>query len=395
MRRILPILLLAFAIAACGDDDAGSPSDVGAETPPFFLSATLTVDATGHVQLEGELRRSEFRWWFQDTEHSRSEIEVFEPAIEAGVSTWISRDGETISYSSDSSEARRLEIPFVGFPSFSLMIGPSFTSSVAEFVARWDSLDLDVVVSESREFLGREVVVVAVLTESGQSTDAVEVAPNADGSPSELPSEFDDSFSDSQEETGEQSGLRIWLEPSTGFVWRSEIAGPGEGGAVEIVELKFDPEFEEGLFDLTLPEGVSLVEREQASGSSTQLVPVGDRASFNAPFLSSRESSPIGGFRSMGESHENGQVTQAEALFTSGESEILISQRFRRDGVPPVLREGEPILIGDAAGYELEDGDRRTLAWAVDVGERDDLVIVIEAVNVDREELLAFAASFE
>ena len=52
-------------------------------------------------------------------------------------------------------------------------------------------------------------------------------------------------------------------------------------------------------------------------------------------------------------------------------------------------------MIGDHAGYELADGDRRTLVWAVDVGERDDLVIVTEAVNVDREELLAFAASFE
>ena len=63
--------------------------------------------------------------------------------------------------------------------------------------------------------------------------------------------------------------------------------------------------------------------------------------------------------------------------------------------MPAVLREGATILIGDHAGYELADGDRRTLVCAVDVGERDDLVIVIEAVNVDREELLAFAASFE
>jgi len=329
-------------------------------------------------------------------EHSRSEIEVFASAIEAGVSTWISWDGETISYSSDSSYARRLEIPFVGFPSFSLMIGPSFTSSVSEFVARWDLLDLEVVVSESTEFLGREVVVVEVLTESGQTTVDVEVAPNADGSPSELPSEFEDSFGDSQQETGEQSGLRIWLEPSTGFVWRSEIASSGEGGAVEIVDLKFDPDFDDpGLFDLALPEGVVFEESAQISASTSQLTPGGRRTSFSEPFLNADLVSPIGDVRSMSGGGDRGRATHAEALFSSGESEILISQRLRRDGVPAVLWEGATIMIGVHAGYELADGDRRTLVWAVDVGERDDLVIVIEAVNVDREELLAFAASFE
>ena len=394
MRRILPILLAAVLLAACCGDDDISVDEV--DVPPFFLVATVTVEDNGHLQREGEPRRSEFRWRFQDPEHSRSEIEVFAPVIEAGVTTFVSRDGTTVSYSSFGSDAQRLEIPFVGFPSFSLMIGPTFTNSLPHFLERWASFVGEVVMSEPTDFLGREVVIVEVQARGGSVAVAEAVAPSAGDPSGEPPPQPDDPARPAFQEDEVGSVIRIWFEPATGFIWRSEIFGAEASGEVEIVELDFNPDFDRaGLFDLALPEGVMLVEREQGSSSSTRLEPNGQTASFNAPFLNSSEPSPIGGFRSMGEGHESGRVAQAEALFSSGGSEILISQRFRRDGVPAVLREGESISIGDHAGYEVVDGDRRTLAWAVDAGERSDLVIVIEAVNVDREELLGFAASFE
>ncbi len=62
MRLILPVVLLGLLLAACGGGDSAVSVDAGvADVPPFFLVARITVDDNGHVQIDGEPRRSEFR----------------------------------------------------------------------------------------------------------------------------------------------------------------------------------------------------------------------------------------------------------------------------------------------------------------------------------------------
>ena len=79
---VVALCAMASVAAACGGSEGGSRLTL--ETP-FFLEAELVVEdveGIGGIGGGGEETVTLIRWWFQDAEHWRQEIERVLPAIE-------------------------------------------------------------------------------------------------------------------------------------------------------------------------------------------------------------------------------------------------------------------------------------------------------------------------
>lgn len=369
---VVVLCAMASVAAACGGSEGGSPLTL--ETP-FFLEAEIAVeDVEGFVGIGGggEETVTRIRWWFQDAEHWRQEIERVLPAIEANVITIVTTPEGTVSYDAlENTLSREDRLPI--FPTFSILLGPAFASDLDGFLERFAGIeDVETSVAGMERVLGVEATIVELRTPGGRTL--IGSAPEG--------TEF------------EETVVRYWLNEEQMVVLRNTIANGANLVLGELIALDFDPRFEIGVFELELPAGV--VELEESGGvscRSSQTMAADGRAELPDPFLST--GGPSGGVASSWtvsqSSGSSCRVTSTElSAGTRGERFLQVTQQIRPDGIPEALRRGDSVTIRGRSGYEFVEGETRRFVWSV-----GEVVLVVSGEGVSREVLLALAESLE
>ena len=376
---------VALVAAACGGESeprAGDDATFSLDAP-FFLEAEIVVEDVGEFGFQEETAVTLIRWWFQDAQHWRQELERVAPAIEANVITIVTTPEGTIIHDALDNTVSQQALPPV-FPSFSILLGPAFGGDLDGFLQRFDGLEGAAITVAGRErVLGVEATIVELRTPAGRATDVA----RAPGSP-----ESDDAAPEEIE--FEDTVVRYWVDEERMFVLRTTIANSENLGFGELITLDFDPTFEAGLFELEVPAGVvELEESGSVSCRSSQTIGADGRVELPEPFLAP-PGGPVGVGTDWGVSASSGTDCGVDSveLFsgTRGERFLQVAQRIRSDGIPEALRQGDPIMIRDEVGYEFVEGETRRLVWSV-----GEVVLVVSGEGVSREVLLALAESLE
>ena len=144
---VVVLCAMASVVAACGGSDGGSPLTL--ETP-FFLEAEIVVEDAEEFGFREETAVTLIRWWFQDVEHWRQEIERVTPAIEANVITIVTTPEGTVTYDRLENTVSRQTVPPV-FLTFSILLGPTFTDDLDGFLQRFEAIEDAAITVAGRE----------------------------------------------------------------------------------------------------------------------------------------------------------------------------------------------------------------------------------------------------
>ncbi|MCZ6544475.1 MAG: hypothetical protein O6913_02065 [Chloroflexi bacterium] len=376
-RRWGVVVLCAVALvaAACGGSEGGSRLTL--ETP-FFLEAELVVEdveGIGGIGGGGEETVTRIRWWFQDAEHWRQEIERVRPAIESNVITIVTTPEGTVTYDRLGNTVSRQTVPPV-FLTFSIFLGPTFTDDLDGFLRRFDAIeDAEITVGGREPVLGVEATIVELRTPSGLRTMS-----------GTAPEEF--------ESRDSEDVVRFWVDEERMVVLRNTIGDGANLGGGELIALVVAPTFEAGVFELELPAGVvELEESSRVSCGVSQTIGPDGRVELAGPFLSTGgpPSEVALSWTVSGSSGSSCRVTSTElSAGTRGERFLQVAQQIRWDGIPEALRRGDSVTIRGRSGYEFVEGETRRLVWSV-----GEVVLVVSGEGVSREVLLALAESLE
>ena len=371
---------MASAAAACGGSDGGSPLTL--ETP-FFLEAEIVVEdveGIGGIGGGGEDTVTLIRWWFQDVEHWRQEIERVTPAIEANVITTVTTPEGTVSYDALENTVSREDRPPI-FPTFSILLGPAFADDLDGFLERFAGIeDVEISVAGMERVLGVEATIVELRAPIGRATDVAR-APGSSEPEDAVPEEIE----------FEESVVRYWLNEEQMVVLRNTLANGANLALGELIALEFDPTFAAGLFEFELPVGVvELGESSRVSRGGSQTIGADGRVELPAPFLSTgRGGVAASNWTVSRSSGSNCRTVSVElSAGTRGERFLQVAQQIRSDGIPEALRRGDSVTISGGSGYEFVEGETRRFVWSV-----GEVVLVVSGEGVSREVLLALAES--
>ncbi len=386
-------LVLVGLLARSDDKSSG-------ELLPFYLEARMIADdnsrsvgtnVAGGAGSAAEHRVTEIRWWNQDLDHARIEIETREPQVQRGTDVIVVGGGEQIYYRE---QANTYTItPLYDFPpeaklrlrpwSFSALIGPWYTevASLDDLVRQLRGFYAQNDPPGSVEVIGHERVL-------GVETMIVETSPAVSSSGSD----------------GSVSGtgsIRYWIDPERLVVLRIAI-DQGETGnyEIEVVRLDWDAKIAADKFRFSPPRGAQQLDSSNAAGfldggngTYTSSGPLGQTVVAVPPGMFRLGYLPDGMTvkGTEGEEPQGGRIVFFAVTYGDGLGKtFVVEQRFRPGGLSDSFPRTDPVALNGLTVFRSRSGDEIAYTWAI-----GDLVITVRSATVGEAELRAIAESLE
>ncbi|MCK9496132.1 MAG: hypothetical protein M0R75_11645 [Dehalococcoidia bacterium] len=369
IRRAIALLgavaILGLTVA-CNADASEAPEGA------FYLEAEIavSVDRPGG-ELIGSLRgpmMTGLRWWYRDPDHFRHEYYHPSDMLEWGP-RWTAADGDDlVFYDPITARYQRWDLEESGFsgmyPGFSAVLGPIPGGTIDVFLDDWRSRVERIEHVGTEELLGRTVQVYEYGPTSSSSTG-----------------------SSSGAVVDTTSGVgRFYIDEEAGFILRNSVDGGMESQSfnAELTLLDLEPEFEDGRFDIDLPDGA--VEDESSESCTSEMRRIGP------PFVNIPVPAGWSYGGSGGRSSPGCVWSEQVASYSKEPAGILLitQQPVPPTGVPDARRDATPVAIGNLEGYRLTVEGYERLVWV-----QGEVIVTIESNAAPFEELLRIAESAE
>ncbi len=365
-RLAMPLLALiaaALAVACTSGHDS-------ARAPGFYAEVAVEVEARPGDPLarfgSGSDRRL-IRWWYApDPPRWRWEIETVGTVIDDGVLLLVFDGDDLWEYDDRTHAYRRVLGRFASLgaeamllPTFSAPVGPTHASTVAALATQWRERGDE-----------PEVTLAGEATLLGHRTQIVEIRASSGGV------------------------ARAFVDPERMFIMRWSVeGGGGQSYGAEVTALDYGTEVDAARFTFEPPPGAGEADAE-AAGSCSGTSGHSSGASFPAEpgFLAPAYAPP--GYRVAGMGGESGasgcaQIAVWALLETVDGGAILLRQRFRPGGMPPLDSSWQPVITSLDDAYYRSSGDGvASLLWRY-----GDVVALLQADAASIEELLRIAES--
>ena len=389
---VVGVTALATWLSVGGDERAATGSTLGS----FYLEASLVVRSDPSAQdigrsIAGQAtptgrpteNRFALRWWYQDIDHARWELDALTPSLEQrdlvvvydGKQQW-SHDSSQNSYTQDPLPQMPPEVKFrpIGM---SAVVGPTGAASVDEFMRQFTTRGAgEWKRTGESTILGRHVEIVELQRPGSLSATAVAsgfaVAPTMTVVP-----------------TPEPGVNRFWIDPATMFVLRNELTGD-QSFVAEVTTLEMPVAIAPDRLRFSPPKGAtrSTHSGTRFTGGDSMSIPVSGVPASPPGFLAVRH--VPAGYHTKGGGKGSDAYGQSYTLDleSGGGERLTISQRTRSDGLPAGLKTSEVLMLpGGIPGYRGQSGSSRTLTFA-----KDGIAVAISATGLPFEELERIAA---
>ncbi|MXX33479.1 MAG: hypothetical protein F4Z25_07280 [Chloroflexi bacterium] len=363
------ILVLALIVAALS---FGCTSDRESTSVPGFY-AEVAVEAEPrrgdpHARFGGGGSQVVIRWWYApDPARWRWEHETVGTIIDDGVlltvfdgDDWWEHDDRTAAYRRVAGGFARLGAEAMVLPTFSAPVGPTHADTIEALVAQWRERgdDPEVTMAGEATLLGRPTRIVEIRASGGRVA-------------------------------------RAFVDPERMFImrWDADGAGGVQSYRAEVTVLDYGVETDKARFAFEPPPGAQEASAEQTGscGSSGGGYAVG--ASFPAEpgFLAPAYTPP--GYRTLGMGGESSASScERVAVWALLEAEdgrqMLLRQRLRPGGLPPLDSSWRPVPSGLDEAYRHSGGGVLSLLWRA-----DDVVALLRAETLSLDELVRVAES--
>jgi len=380
------VALVVGAVALFGMARSEAPGPLEA----FYAEIAVQVDVGPDDPL-ADLRgpsRSSIRWWYApDPNRWRWEVETVAPSLDAGTAITVFDGDEMWSTEAHTTNYRRHGTPMevVLSPTFSAPVGPANVASMDAFLSHWRGAN------ESVEVVGEETIL-------GRRTEVVEMRPawHSSSSSATASGSEGEAGSTSTPTSSASSGgvVRAYIDPERMFIMRWEVDGEGAGQSyrAEVVRLDYGVDVDETQFVFAPP--ADATELTDGNGSCTSSSGLQDGRTIQVPPGFLRPVALPDGFRatgagSQGEAGGCDAVAAWALLEDDAGRRILLEQR-RRPDIPPALRTGSEVELGDGPAFRGRDGNVERVVW-----QQAGMVALLRGDGVPFETLFGLAQSSE
>lgn len=350
---------------------------------PFYLEATVTVYDQSRDTLDLHpsdagrkvVNQKALRWWYQDADHTRWEIDQLRPALRYGPSSTLVVDGtNTWLFDRDTNAYTKGDLSHwpaedgLRPPAEVIMVGPARVRDLQGWVTRlstWGNGRQPSAIIAQETLLGRRVAVI----EYGRQ----------------------DTYDRGNGTTGLTGLNRMWVDVRTLQILRHET----DNGrfVAEVTRLDDESPIPAEMLRVALPAGATILQAPTPSlaGPPPRMPPPGTYpAGSLVPTYLPSAFEPRGA-SSAGNAPDDWQLTQhfgppGGAVF--GDGPLVIEERPRTDGFPRPVSGGTAAKVGRNDALLTVNGTTITLAWA-----QDGIAIILTAHDLPLDEVVAVAES--